>query len=490
MMLAVILATMATIGPARPENPETHRYAIVVGYNQSADGTRPALRFADDDAARFYEMIAPLTHRAYLLTEFDETSQGPFASHVRIAEPPRLDRLRRIVDEVHARIEEDIEAGRATALYFFYSGHGDIENDEGYVNFADGVLTRQDFRELLFEGARADRTHIFIDACKSYFLVAGRGPGGHRQPYARPFALPDVTEGVGYILSTSNDSESHEWGAISSGVFSHEIRSALLGSADIDSDGAVDYEELAAFVEVANEGISNPQYRPDFYIRPPTGDLRAPILPYRALPSTSPLRVDASEHGRLSITDDERGIRYADAYKGAGARLELALMVPRQYHIMWNDHAFTVRATGQAVELASLVPDSTPSESQVSSKGAEGDRAFRNIFTTALDPNVLRGFRLGRAGALQLAMPPPPSASGPPSWVLPTLLAASVVGLGSGLTLQSLAGDEFDRADTGPQLERTNHEVRGNGYTWGAVGVYTLAASAAVTAAWFYLTSE
>ena len=50
----------------------------------------------------------------------------------------------------------------------------------------------------------------------------------------------------GVVVATSSEAETHEWSRFDGGVFSHELRSGLLGSADLDGDGQVRYDEIAA----------------------------------------------------------------------------------------------------------------------------------------------------------------------------------------------------------------------------------------------------
>jgi hypothetical protein len=68
-------------------------------------------------------------------------------------------------------------AGHQAVLYVFYSGHGDVENNRGYVNLTDGRLWREDLLALVGR-SRASENHLVVDACKSYYLVFERGDGG------------------------------------------------------------------------------------------------------------------------------------------------------------------------------------------------------------------------------------------------------------------------------------------------------------------------
>lgn len=450
------------------------RYAIIIGHNATGDGSRAPLRFADDDAARFFELLGPISAQAHLLTRFDADSQGPFAHLVATARPPTHQRLAEAVAAVRAAVKADRAAGRRSILYFVYAGHGDVDDGHGFVWLADGRFTRADLRALLAQGPRADRVHVIVDACKSYYLVAGRGPGGRRAPHPHPFATPARTADVGYVLSTSSDAESHEWAALRAGVFSHEVRSALLGAADMNGDG-VDYAELSAFVATANEGIDQPGYRPRVYIRPPTDDRRTIITP----PPTGPrLRIAPAAAGRLTIWDP-RGLRHLDAHKSSGASLVLALRAGR-HRARWRGQTVIFEAGATPVELAGL----TPTDTTIAARGAD-HRVFERLFARPHGPEVVRGFRLASAALTNTA----PAVAEPPTprWLAPVLLGSAVLAAGAGAGLHLGAEGAYADADAGPQTGVRAAEARGNRLAAGAVGAYALATGALFAAAWVWL---
>ena len=147
----------------------------------------------------------------------------------------------------------------------------------------DRRLTRSWLHELLARSP-ATRNHVFVDACKSYFLAFEKGPGGHES--AAPASLlaagvPSRLANTGFVLSTSSDRDSHEWERYQAGILSHELRSALRGAADADRDGRITYAELGAFLVTANSNIENPTFRPDFMVRAPGRDLRREVLRWR-----------------------------------------------------------------------------------------------------------------------------------------------------------------------------------------------------------------
>ncbi|MFN7135655.1 MAG: hypothetical protein ACK4N5_26520, partial [Myxococcales bacterium] len=57
---------------------ETRSYALVVGVNTSNDAGVPALKYADDDAAKYARLFDGFTEQTTLLTVFDPESRGAY----------------------------------------------------------------------------------------------------------------------------------------------------------------------------------------------------------------------------------------------------------------------------------------------------------------------------------------------------------------------------------------------------------------------------
>jgi hypothetical protein len=184
--LAVLgAATVATGGPARAAEPSpVARFVVAVGHNEAPD--RAPLRYADDDAARLFEILAPGAELAVLHTAFDAESQPVYAHLSAVAAPPTRAALLATLARVSERAAAARRAGRRTELFFYFAGHGDVDDGRGFVHLADGRLDRPTLSaQLLDAPERPDRIHLAVDACKSYFLVAGRGPGT-TTPAGRP----------------------------------------------------------------------------------------------------------------------------------------------------------------------------------------------------------------------------------------------------------------------------------------------------------------
>ena len=94
------------------------------------------------------------------------------------------------IDDLFARMRAAVARGEQAELLVFYSGHGDVAGGEGYVVLEDRRVTRGDLHDLLARSPAA-RNHVFVDACKSYFMAFEKGPGGQ----------PPLTAGRCWIFS-------------------------------------------------------------------------------------------------------------------------------------------------------------------------------------------------------------------------------------------------------------------------------------------------
>ncbi len=179
-------------------------------------------------------------------------------------------------------------AGKAVELYFVFAGHGDVDRGQGFLELADGRFTADDL-EALLKSIPATHAHVILDSCNSFFVLNARKPGGRRfatsEDAARSLAarLPNV----GVFLSTSAASEVFEWSELEAGIFSHAVRSGLMGAADANGDGRVSYAELRAFVGIASSSLRNPSFRPQIFARGPGGHDDDALLDLH-VPSTAP----------------------------------------------------------------------------------------------------------------------------------------------------------------------------------------------------------
>jgi hypothetical protein len=144
LIAAGLIASSARAGEAaRPV------YTISIGQNAVAEALKPqasglvTLRYADDDALRFYSLMEGVSRRAFLLSVLDADTQRRFPDFARRAAPPTLAELERVLALVAAGMERDRAAGEEPELVFFFSGHGlQDESGRAVLSLLDAPLTR------------------------------------------------------------------------------------------------------------------------------------------------------------------------------------------------------------------------------------------------------------------------------------------------------------------------------------------------------------
>jgi hypothetical protein len=388
MRTALLVCALVMAGREAAAAPRVARFAIVIGNNHSSSRDARDLRYADDDAVAMHQLLADAGVKSALFVSLDAESRGLYPGLVPDGRP-RWSALRARIDRMEREVRAAEAAGQETALLVFFSGHGDVEHGEGYVELEDAHLTRGLLRRAILDRTAADEIHLVVDACRSYYLAFEKGPGGARRPGPAPLVGTRHAR-TGYILSTSSDRESHEWEAFQGGVFSHEVRSGLRGAADADRDGSVTYAELGAFLSVANRGIANPRFRPDFVVRPP-GDLSDELLRWGGRAET--LLLDVPGQGHM-VLEGPSGERVLDVNAAAGQELVLHLPAQRPLFLRRasGDREFAITGQARLSELAG-------GPLQVASKGAL-NLAFRRLFSAPFGAADVAGFRAAAASGL------------------------------------------------------------------------------------------
>src|SRR5262249_19585585 len=128
---------------------------------------------------------------------------------------------------------------------------------------------------------------------------------------------------VGVVIAATAGEEAHEWSRFESGVFTHEVISGLLGAADVNRDGQIEYSELAAFIAAANRDLTDPRAAPRVIARPPLRDRSWPLVAVDSLRDAVFLTGDPSAIGHFYLELDN-GQRYLDAHlTTAAARIAL-----------------------------------------------------------------------------------------------------------------------------------------------------------------------
>jgi hypothetical protein len=493
---AVVLAALVAAAAQTPAAaPPVRRFAVVVGWNAPPRPDLPTLRYADDDAVRWAVLLRSFGAEVALLTALDPESRRLYGSGAPAATAPTRQALLAAMQRAATRVAAAKAAGARAVLYFVYAGHGDVEGGEGYVALADGRFFRRDLEAEVLARSRADVNHVVVDACRSFLFAYGRGPGGQRRPWQGAYFSSEAAArfpNTGFLLSSSSAAPSHEWEEYQAGIFSHEVRSGLLGAADANGDGRVDYREIEAFVRVANVSIRNERFRPSIFARPPQAR-DAELVDLGAAAGGGQVHIEADAPRRQAL-EDAMGVRWADLHRGAG--LAVTLRLPA---IDWGGGHFYLRSldgdleyrvpAGQASRSSALAPQ----RSSVVRRGAVHE-AFQRLFEQPFDAAA---FTLPPDATLAATADEPDEPALAPRWRRPAayaLVGTGVVGLGvaGGLWFSARALREEGQApgSDGKRLALLNQRIDARN-RWSLIsGVAGAALLGAGAALWLWDRSE
>ena len=410
LALAFALAAPGA-SPAQPASStgDVERYVIAIGYNSGAPDPRPRLKHADDDAARLYELMVGASTKSWLLTTFDRESASRYPALAALAAPPTLVELSRVLGELTWHVRQSKDKGRSTELVFFFAGHGDVTpGGEGYVVFADGALTRDDLYRQVVAGAPTDLNHVILDACASYFMVNARGDEEESGAVPLTPAILDVIESqearhdpsvwarTGVLVSTSSSAAVHESASLGSGIFSYLLRSALLGAADVNRDGRLEYAEVASYIHAASNDVADPRARLAVHAAAP---VQRPNAALRALDDGSVerfLRIGGNDPQRVRVIDDQ-GVPYAELFRAKDQEVVLALVGSRFFVVQADAReALLVPRGSGAYALDALRFDDAPRSRAVGTL-AEREPLVAALFATPFSRAYADGFIGGRA---------------------------------------------------------------------------------------------
>ncbi|MBN2525410.1 MAG: caspase family protein [Deltaproteobacteria bacterium] len=343
-----LILCMVLLFVSAPAVAKTKAFALVVGNNTAPqESSLDTLKFADDDAVRFYRFFLKFADTAVLMTVPDEKTQARYHGISSIAMIPDLARFQQTFRKITQKMQKARNSGFETVLYITYSGHGAYdESGNAYLTLVSGRVTHQ----MLFDAikkANADYTHLFIDACYAGDMVHSRGPFS-KETSGRRVTVPDemmdsLTDetrtslpGLGVLIAASENGMTHEWSAIESGVFTHELLSGLSGPADINLDGRIEYSEIVAFVSVANRNVEDIRGKIRIIGEPPGRNQNAPIVDLATLSNVAYLVGNPSHLGHFHVELDG-GERYLDANLGDMMWMHVVLPANRTAYLYVHD---------------------------------------------------------------------------------------------------------------------------------------------------------
>jgi hypothetical protein len=400
--VACFVSSTCLVLDVRAEVARRPIYTIAIGQNSVADALKKeaagvaTLRYADDDALRFHELMRTVSRRTFLLSVLDADTQQRFPRAASGALAPTLAELERAVDTVVSAMRRDRERGEEPELVFFYSGHG-VHGESGTaLSLLDGGLTRQWLYERLLARVPARLVHLVIDACHAAAVVRPRDANAslealgesERQAYVDDMTLARFPQ-VGAVLASSAGTQSFEWDAYRAGVFAHQFLSGLRGGADVNDDGRVEYSEMAAFLSAANLRVSDPRARLEIVVRPPPMDRRAPLV---ELAATGELTLEGPADGawaRGFFVEDERGERLLDVFPEQGANLRLRLPRAERLYVVRSDGEAELR--GRDVASATLASLSVR-PARTRARGAIDSALRQGLFAARFGPAFYLGF--------------------------------------------------------------------------------------------------
>ncbi|CAM4209578.1 caspase family protein [Corallococcus exiguus] len=374
----------ATLLMAAPEAfADTVRRALVIAHNGSDDPALAPLRYADDDGVLWAETLKRLGVETTLLVDPDEPTRKGGSLVLKSAQAPTRAAVEQAVKRLQAATLADRAAGRQTDVIIVYVGHGNTDDaGRAYFTLADARLDRSSLYSEVVDPLGADYVHVIADACRASGVVGSRGGTpdaavlaelrgvlAREQLASRPH--------VGALFAESEDGETHEWSRIRAGVFSHVARSGLLGGADINGDGQVEYSELAAFVAASLHGVKGMPARLSVNAFAPTAEPRRPLVG----PAPEGPRVTfpaGFEYARLSVEDAD-GQRLVDVRRSPQQWTQI-LLPPRD--VYWV-RAPNAEARVTLAQLSSGTPELRPRELQ--ERGPAEEALRRGLFAVPLD---------------------------------------------------------------------------------------------------------
>jgi hypothetical protein len=384
---ALLVGLVASLAAA-PAAADVRSHVVIVGVNTSADEGVPPLSFADDDAARYFESLAPRAASLHVLSVLDPDTQRLFPDVAARARPPTSAELMRALADVFGEVERDRHAGHEADLVFIYVGHGAVgEDGEGYVSLLDGKFTREQLFDVVIAPSPARFNHVVVDACSAFHLLhRGKGAVSKVRRLLQRKSLTSYPN-TGVLLATSADVETHEWSKVRGGVFSHEVISALSGAADVDSDGDLRYAEVGAFIEAANAGVKDRRAHIDFFIQPPQMHLERPITSAGRDPR---VRLSKRDEGHF-VVEDSRGIMVAEVHKNGEQPLGIGLVGEPPFRIVRDDDSWVTPSEPRGqLRLAKL--ERADAGDVLAARSAVTDALERGLFSQPFGKSYVLGY--------------------------------------------------------------------------------------------------
>lgn len=471
-------------------------FVLAVGVNHPARADLPPLRYADDDAAAAAELFGATPERTFLLSTMDDDTQEHFPELSKRARPATLAQLQAAVTQLAAAVHRAREAGEQPVVLVWLVGHGAFTKDgQPFVALEDAELTPLALhRDILLPLTDAHRVHVVMDACHAGAMVQWRAS-------VEPTSEADVNQAafvgtlqrpanVGFISAAAAHQRTFEWDEMRAGIFSALTRAALRGAANANGDGCVTYDEVAAYVSSALQGIGVPEARPQVITHAPAVERNAPLACEGWFLPRNTFKADLASLGSFHV-EDSRGVWLT------GGRFErghdASLWLPAS-------GSLTLRTDRGEWPLEQLQDGTLHQSAQPVVEGAHArgavERAIKEgLFKVAYGPAYLHGFVAARPSedtAPHVSAPPRSRQWWKAALAVPALLVTTGSAMGAGVFVALAAWQTVLYAQTDLQRPAAEARLLATGGYGAALtaGVLALAGVAAAVAAvtWWYLT--
>lgn len=398
----LLFCELCAVNSSNSEN-NSKRFVVVVGVNSSpANSNLEPLNFADDDAAKYFVIMKRYSEKTYLLTTPDSDTQKRFPQISGYAVVPSKDNLKNFLSKIYGEIAEVKKKGFSTDLMFIYSGHGIFLDDrEGALTLSDGVISRTELYDYVIKESPADFNHLIIDSCNSYFMVNQRGEKEEWKKQSTGVVRSDAVRNffsgydlssypnTGVVLSTSSEADSHEWNRIRSGVFSHELLSGIIGAADVNEDGKIEYSEIKAFLDAANLKVNDTKEKLSIFVKPPAQDQRRPLFILGGISENAVLKIPKNIKGRFFI-ENSSGTRYFDMNKTDEQSVSIMLVPEILYYLVDNTNSLVYKI--ENVLQGEIFFNRLKAEKEgVKSKGISDDKLKAALFAQPYGISFYKG---------------------------------------------------------------------------------------------------
>lgn len=357
-------------------------YVILYGYPHLPDEPDRTLHRVDEDLVLMHDFFAALDpRRTWVHGEPEVTLVERFDA----LRDPSWRALRATVDELLAELGPNQPDAQ---VYLYFSGHGvkarhgdgtgaqlfgrpeSTSADRGFNGRIDGGLIAD---EILRPLSKHADVHLIVDTCTSYFLLSARDARSPWQTQRVRKAPPqhhleapfsEILPRVGATLAAHHSTyESTEV----NGIFSHAVRTAALGIADLDRDGVLTYDELRYALTWL---LANTPHAARPTIVPPGLHRSAPFIDWRSSPAA-----------RVCLPRSLNGPHIIATPHGPAASLPLH---PQRPNVIWLRPGTRYELIGKERQLTFLAHDGALTAERDERVDRRG-RAFRPRFTEPID---------------------------------------------------------------------------------------------------------